>query len=86
MKIVNYSELRSHLKECLDSVSEACDPLTIYRPKGKSLVVIPMDEYESWTETEYLMSDPANAAHLRESIQQIERGEGVKVDLKDLWT
>ncbi|HLK96145.1 MAG TPA: hypothetical protein VK364_00110 [Hymenobacter sp.] len=34
-------------------------------------------------ETEYLLSNPANAKVLRDSIERLERGEGVQHDLID---
>ena len=37
-------------------------------------------EYEAMLETLYLFSTPANAAHLNESLAQLERGEVVTVD------
>lgn len=36
-------------------------------------------------ETEYLMSTEANKNALRESIQELEEGKGIKVSLENLW-
>lgn len=38
--------------------------------KGDQVVGVPLDEYNSWKETLYLMSSPANAEHLRRSIAE----------------
>jgi hypothetical protein len=35
-------------------------------------------------ETEYLLSSPANAEHLKQSIAQLENGEGKEIDLDTL--
>jgi antitoxin YefM len=48
-----------------------------------SVVVMPLDEFTSWQETAYLLSNPANAAHLRESLAQIERGQVVERELDE---
>ena len=37
-------------------------------------------EYEALIETVYLFSNPANAAHINESMKQAERGEFVEVE------
>jgi len=34
-----------------------------------------LDEFNSWQETLYLLSNPANAEHLRESIAQAKMGK-----------
>ena len=37
--------------------------------------LLPLDEYNSWKETIYLLANPANAEHLRRSIAEAEAGE-----------
>jgi antitoxin YefM len=39
------------------------------------VVIVPLDEYDSWMETLYLLSNPANADHLRRSIAEAEAGK-----------
>jgi antitoxin YefM len=46
------------------------------------VVIVPLDDYESWKETLYLLSDPANADHLRRSIAEAETG---KVQERELF-
>jgi hypothetical protein len=36
-------------------------------------------------DTTYLLSSPANAEHLRKSIEQGEKGEVAKLHLDDIW-
>ena len=43
-----------------------------------------LDDYNSMTATDYLLSNPANAAHVRESLQQAEEGKFAKIELADL--
>jgi hypothetical protein len=43
------------------------------------------DADKGMDETEYLLSSPANAEQLKESIAQLNRGEGVEVNLKTLF-
>lgn len=40
---------------------------------------------EATDDTSYLLSSPANAAHLQKSIEQGQNGEVVKLSLDDIW-
>jgi antitoxin YefM len=44
------------------------EPTVLETDSGESVVVMPLDEFTGWQETAYLLSNPANAAHLRNSI------------------
>jgi antitoxin YefM len=84
MDIVTYSEARNNLKSVLDKVVDDRMPTVIYRQRGESVVVMAKDDYDSIMETRYLMSSPANAQRLRESIVQMNAGDGIEVDPKTL--
>ncbi len=43
--------------------------------KDDQIVVVPLDEYNSWKETLYLLSNPTNAEHLRRSIAEANTGK-----------
>lgn len=81
MKTVNYSELRDKLKSNLDMVCEDNETLIVYRPKGKSVVMMSLDEYNSQKETEYLFSSEKNKKRLLDSIKNIEQGNVQEHDL-----
>lgn len=49
--------------------------------KGEQVVVMPLDEFNSWKETLYFLANPANAAHLRRSIAEVEAGDAGKREL-----
>jgi glucose-6-phosphate isomerase len=40
---------------------------------------------EDTDETEYLLSSPANAEHLKKSIEQGQKGEVTNLSLDDIW-
>ena len=80
MDIVTYSEARNNLKSVLDKVIADSMPTVIFRQNGGSVVLVPKDEYDSWTETNYLMSSPVNAQRLRDAIARMDAGEGIEVD------
>ncbi|QTA78552.1 Putative toxin-antitoxin system, antitoxin component, type II YefM [Desulfonema limicola] len=43
-----------------------------------------LDEFNSWQETLYLLSNPANAEHLHKSIQQAGEGKTFEKELIEL--
>jgi antitoxin YefM len=71
MRAVNYSELRQNLKTSLDAVSNDDELLVVHRPKGKSIVMMPLDEYNSIQETYHLNRNKTNRQRLETSIENI---------------
>jgi len=71
MKAVNYSELRQNLKENLDTVSDNGEFLIVQRPKGKSVVMMSLAEYNALQETLYLSKSKANRERLESAIDNI---------------
>ena len=71
MKSVNYSELRQNLKANLDAVTDNAELLVVHRSKGKSIVVMSLDEYNSTIETQYLMQSKNNRERLEQAIENI---------------
>jgi antitoxin YefM len=84
MPIVSQSEFRANMAKLLDQVEADSKELIIFRQGKQPMVVIPMEQFESWNETNYLLSDPVNAEHLRESIAQAERGDLVEFTMEEL--
>jgi antitoxin YefM len=81
MDAVSYSDLRENLKTYMDKVYDDKDALIITRKDKKNLVLISIDEYNSLLETNYLLSNEENAAHLRKSINQYKAGKAKKREL-----
>lgn len=74
MMVLNYSELRANLKSACDQVVNNCDTTLIHRRDAENVILMSESEFNSWKETIYLMSTPANATWLMNSIAQAERG------------
>lgn len=71
MKVVNYSELRQNLKANLDAVTDNAELLVVHRPKGKSIVVMSLDEYNATIETQYLLQSNNNRERLEKAVGNI---------------
>jgi antitoxin YefM len=81
MDAVSYSDLRQNLKAYMDKVYNDHDPLIITRKNNENLILISIDEYNSLIETNYLLGNEANAAHLKKSIEQYKSGKIKKREL-----
>ena len=71
MRIVSYTHARNNLAKMIKSVVADCEPVAITRQHGEPVVMIPLAEYESLTETDYLLRSPANARNLAKSLEQL---------------
>ena len=84
MQVISYSEARNNLKSVLDAVNDNVDVTIINRRDAGNAVIMSLDHYNSVMETLYLLQNPANAAHLMESIAQFKAGKAtVKQLIKD---
>jgi antitoxin YefM len=76
MRIVTYSHARNALKDVLDTVAQDADVTVISRRNSEDdAVVMSLAHYNSIMETLHLTSNPANAAHLMQSIKQLRTGK-----------
>ena len=71
MKAVNYSELRQNLKANLNAVTDNAELLVVHRSRGKSIVVMSLDEYNSIEETLHLLKSRVNRQRLEIAVENI---------------
>lgn len=81
MRIVSYTEARSSFKSVLDAVNADADVTVISRRDGADAVLMSFEHYQSLMETIHLLSTPANAAHLAQSIAQHRAGKATRREL-----
>jgi antitoxin YefM len=80
MEIVTYSETRANLKAIMDRAVNDHTPIAITRQRGKPVVMVDLDDWNSLHETLYLLSSPANAKRLNDSIANADAGNLIEVD------
>lgn len=80
MRTVTFTQLRQNLAAELDSVINDAEEVVVTRSGHESVVIVPLAEYESMKETEYL---PHNPAALRRSIVELEEGDSAERELID---
>jgi antitoxin YefM len=82
MKSITYTAARENLAATINHVCEDHAPVIITRNRDQSVVMLSLAEYESLEETAHLLRSPENAKRLLRSIDQLERGKGVRKKLK----
>jgi antitoxin YefM len=72
---VTLKDGKLNLEKIARRVIADAEPTILVLENGEQVVFVPLDEYNSWKETLYLLSSSANADHLRRSIAQAQAGD-----------
>jgi antitoxin YefM len=83
MHAVTLKDLKLDFERLLNQVVADAEPTIVVTEAGNQVVVVPLDEYNSWQETRYLLASPANAARLRNSIEEARAGSLQERKLSD---
>lgn len=86
MNVVTVNEAKRTLDSLIASVFSNAEPTVIASDTGQHIVLLSLDEFNAWQETVYLLSNPANAAHLRRSIAEAKQGIVVEHELVELFS
>jgi antitoxin YefM len=74
MDAITTKKAQQDLDGLIERVIADMQPTILCNDKGDRVVVMPLDEFNAWKETLYLLSNPANANHLLGSIQDAKAG------------
>jgi antitoxin YefM len=74
MTAVTLKEAKLNLEQLVEQVISDAEATIVVTESGDQVVVLPLDEYNCWKETAYLLGNPANAEHLRKSIAEAQSG------------
>jgi len=79
-----YSALRANLADYLDQVVDDREVVIVRRRGARDVALIAADELAGVLETAHLLRSPANARRLFASIDEMNAGHGILVDIDDL--
>jgi antitoxin YefM len=75
MTVFTIEDAKKNLDKVIEQVMNDAEPAVVRTESGDEVVLLSREEFESWNETVYLLSSPANAAHLRQSSGEAEAGQ-----------
>lgn len=84
MKAVTYTDAKKNLMALIEQVCQDSEPAVIVgnRTKGKA-VLISFEDYQAMEETAYLLSSPANRAHLEKSLKEAQDAKLIDFPAED---
>ena len=83
MQAITVGQAQRDLSGLIATVVADAEPVIICTDSGQQVVCLPLDEFNSWKETLHLLSNPANADHLRQSIAEARNGAAQERELID---
>jgi len=78
MNAVTITEAKANLEQIIEQVIADVEPTIVSTDTGQQIVLLPLEEFNAWKETLYLLSNPFNAEHLRQSIIEAQTGKTVE--------
>ena len=83
MNALTYTHTRQHLADVMRKVNEDHAPVVVTSQRGKPVVIMSLDDYQSLEETAYLLRNPKGAQRLLESVVELQNGGGTVKELID---
>ncbi len=74
MNITTISSAKQNLENLIEQIENDAEPILIMLDEDRKAVLMSESEFNSWQETIYLLSNPANAEHLRKSLAEADAG------------
>lgn len=84
MNTTNATEFRNNMKKTLDSVSNDKEIIIVHRANIEDVVLLPISEYNSLIETNYLLSSEMNRNHLERGIRELKEGKTTSINIDEL--
>ena len=81
MEVLNYTEFRKNLKTVLDKTVDNHEVTIISRSQNKDVVILSLEDYNSWMETMHLLRSEHNRTRLMDAVERTEKGGFVSHDL-----
>jgi antitoxin YefM len=75
MTAFSLDDAKHNLDGIVARVLADAEPVVLNTAEGQSVVMMPLDDFSAWQETAYLLRSPANAARLRQSLDEYKRGQ-----------
>ncbi len=84
MQVITYTNARQNFAKMMKITNANHTPYHVTNKSGDDVVVISKADFDAIQETMHLLSSPANAQRLNDSILELENGKGQPHALIDL--
>lgn len=84
MQVTTIQSAKKHLEQLVYQVEADAEPIMIFVDDQHKAILLSEREFNAWQETDYLLVNPANAAHLRKSLEQARIGQVTERELVDI--
>jgi antitoxin YefM len=71
MQAVNFKDITTNFSRLIDKISDDHEPLIVTGENQKAVVIMSLEDFNAWQETEYLTRSPANARDLLQAVEEI---------------
>ena len=71
MQAITFNQAINNFASFMDKVGDNHEPLIITHENHKAVVLISLEDFNAWQETEYLTRSPANAQDLLQAVEEI---------------
>ena len=85
MNALTYTHTRQHFADVMRAVNDDHAPVVVTSQRGKPVVIMSLDDFQSLEETAYLMRNQKGAQRLIESIEELKSGGGSVRELLDAY-
>jgi antitoxin YefM len=83
MNALTYTHTRQHFADIMRLVNDDHAPVVVTSQRGKPVVIMSLDDFQSLEETAYLMRNPTGARRLIESVEELRHKGGTLRELID---
>jgi len=84
MTTTTLRDLRANMKTYFDSLDDNKDVLIVPRQGDKdAIVIMTLSEYNSLTETEYLLSTESNRREIEKALNELKTGEVTQFNIEE---
>lgn len=81
MNALTYTHTRQHFAEVMRQVNDNHEPVVVTSQRGKPIVIMSLEDYQSLEETAYLLRNPAGAKRLLASVEELRNDGGLVKEL-----
>lgn len=84
MNALTYTHTRQHFADIMRQVNDCHEPVVVTSQRGKPVVIMSLDDYQSLEESAYLLRNRTGAKRLLESVKELRSGCGSVKELCDV--